>query len=189
MSPCTYVNKGPRAGPDASTLTRIRQRDVPDDRCYECCRRVRLRLLPPQTPTTTTPNDLQAPGQGHSAEIGPVLDMGASMDRLSLTHLWPPPPRHATPPRPSRRDAAACLSTLAGSVPKPPPLAHRASAAVGQWPRWSKTWVTFCSGPWHTSQQLLGRFFVLSPSGEVTFDYVKTPPPAIVCSGRTLGEK
>ena len=77
MSPCTYVNKGPRAGPDASTLTRIRQRDVPDDRCYECCRRVRLRLLPPQTPTTTTPNDLQAPGQGHSAEIGPVLDMGA----------------------------------------------------------------------------------------------------------------
>ena len=121
MSPCTYVNKGPRAGPDASTLTRIRQRDVPDDRCYECCRRVRLRLLPPQTPTTTTPNDLQAPGQGHSAEIGPVLDMGASMDRLSLTHLWPPPPRHATPPRPSRRDAAACLSTLAGSVPKPPP--------------------------------------------------------------------
>ena len=103
MSPCTYVNKGPRAGPDASTLTRIRQRDVPDDRCYECCRRVRLRLLPPQTPTTTTPNDLQAPGQGHSAEIGPVLDMGASMGQA----------RHAQPLLRVAEPELAVLATAA----------------------------------------------------------------------------
>ena len=87
-----------------------------------------------------------------------------------------------TPPHVCQHLQARCLN--------PHPLAHRASAAVGQRPRWSRRmWVILRSGPWHTSQQLLGRFFVLSPSGEVTFDYVKTPPPAIVCSGRTLGEK
>ena len=72
---CTYVNKWARAGPDTMTLPRIHQRDESDDCCDVCCRR--LRLLPPQTPTTLTPSDLQALGQGHSAEIGPVLDMGA----------------------------------------------------------------------------------------------------------------
>ena len=75
MPLCKYVNKGARAGPDALTLPRIRQIDVLDECCDDCCRR--LRLLLPQTPTTLTPSDLQALGQGHSAEIGPVLDMGA----------------------------------------------------------------------------------------------------------------
>ena len=75
MPLCNYVNKGARAGPEAITPPRIGQRDESDDCCDVCCRR--LRLLPPQTPTTLTPSDLQALGQGHSAEIGPVLDMGA----------------------------------------------------------------------------------------------------------------
>ena len=86
MPLCKYVNKGPRAGPDAvtdaSTLPRIRQRDESDECCDDCCRR--LRLLPPQTPTTPlTPSDLQAfrPGAqygdwtraGHGCVDGPPV--------------------------------------------------------------------------------------------------------------------
>jgi hypothetical protein len=50
-----------------------------------------------------------------------------------------------TPPLVCRHLQARCLN--------PHPLAHRASAEVGQWPRWSRTWVILRSGPWHTSQR------------------------------------
>ena len=83
-----------------------------------------------------------------------------------------------TPPHVCQHLQARCLN--------PHPLAHRASAAVGQRPRWSRRiWVILRSGPWHTSQQLLGRFFVLSPSGDDPYialireSYARSLPPSV----------
>ena len=144
MGPC----RPRRYDPPENT---VRQRDESDDCCDDCRRR--LRLLPPQTPTTSlTPSDLQAFRPG--AQYGDWTRAGhGCVDGPPVPHPPVAPPLHGmrrlpdhhdgTPPHVCQHLQARCLN--------PPPLAHRASAAVGQWPRWSKTWVTLLRPVAHLS--------------------------------------